>query len=279
MLHPKIKPIDAFFLILVFFLFLISGYFLTDIEIETLIFVDFCFIFIIFVVIEVYRRLMNLLKQVEDKESTNIYDSISGEIFINNLGFNIPPIFNKWSIDGDLAKIIIEEIIKRENPKVLEFGSGSSTMIISKILNILEKGKLYSIEHDEKYFNNTKKLIELNKLSGVNDLILVPLEKIDINGKEWLWYKTDFLEKIRDKIDILLIDGPPGYIQRMSRFPALPVIINRLNDHAVIFLDDGNREDEKKIIKEWRLLYPHLTYEYVNTLKGAWKIYYERKSQ
>lgn len=245
MLHPKIKPIDAFFLILISFLFLISGYFLIDIEIEALIFADFCFIFIIFVIIEVYRRLINLLKQVEDKESRSIYDGISGEIFVNNLSFNIPPIFNKWSIDGDLAKIIVEEIIKRENPKVLEFGSGASTVIISKILNILGEGKLCSIEHDEKYFNNTKKLIELNKLSSVNDLILAPLEEIDINGKEWLWYKTDFLEKIRDKIDILLIDGPPGYIQRMSRFPALPVIINRLNDHAVIFLDDGNREDEK----------------------------------
>ena len=274
MLHPKIKPIDAFFLILAFLLFLISGYFLTDIEIEILIFTDFCFIFIIFVVIEVYRRLMNFLKQIEVKERR-----ILGEIFVNNLSFNIPPIFNEWSIDGDLAKIIVEEIVKRENPKVLEFGSGTSTVIISKILNILGEGKLCSIEHDEKYFNNTKKLIELNKLSNVNDLILAPLEEIDINGKEWLWYKTDFLEKIRDKIDILLIDGPPGYIQRMSRFPALPVIINRLNDHAVIFLDDGNREDEKKIIKEWRALYPHLTYEYVNTLKGAWKIYYERKLQ
>lgn len=122
------------------------------------------------------------------------------------------------------------------------------------------------------FFNKIKKLLEINNLEDVCKLILSPLEKIIINNKSYLWYKLDFI-KLIEKIDILLVDGPHVYIQEQSRFPALLLLKDKLNQNTAIYLDDGKREDEKKIIKLWQDLFPCLNFQYIDTIKGTWKIY------
>lgn len=117
----------------------------------------------------------------------------------------------------------------------------------------------------------TKKLLELNNLIDICKLIYSPLDEIYINGKKWLWYNTNFINNI-DKIDILIIDGPPGYINKMSRFPALPLLINKLNTNCIVFFDDALREDEKKIIEKWKILYSNFSFQIIITKKGAIKI-------
>ena len=56
-----------------------------------------------------------------------------------------------------------------------------------------------------------------------------------------------------DRIDLLLIDGPPAYASGMglARYPALPVLLDRLAPGATIVLDDAERAGEQEVLRRW----------------------------
>jgi len=66
------------------------------------------------------------------------------------------------------------------------------------------------------------------------DVIHASFEEIECDNGVYQWYKTDQLPNIN--IDMLVIDGPPGFIQKHSRFPALPRLFERFSDRAFVFL-------------------------------------------
>jgi hypothetical protein len=53
------------------------------------------------------------------------------------------------------------------------------------------------------------------------------------------------------EIDLLLVDGPPGSAGTQARYPALPVLSDRLADGAIVVLDDFSRADETTIVERW----------------------------
>lgn len=260
-----LKKIDYIFLIISFLiLFLIALIFKNYLQLTFSIFLILSILLLEFIILQVYRRLTNNLK-----DKINI---LSYENLINNLNLNTPLLFSKWTLNIDVLRIIIEDIYLRDKINILELGSGNSTIILSYILKKLNSGKIYSIEHEEIFYNKTKKLLEINNLNNVCELFFSSLEKIKINNEDFLWYKLDFINNI-DNIDILIVDGPPAFIQKNSRFPALPLLKEKLSQNAVVYLDDGKREDEKSIIEEWRKLFPEFRYQFIDTVKGVWRIY------
>jgi hypothetical protein len=61
------------------------------------------------------------------------------------------------------------------------------------------------------------------------------------------------LDAFRDinEIDLLLVDGPPGSLGEMARYPALHALENQLAPNAVVILDDAGRPDEQGIVRRW----------------------------
>ncbi|MBI4680020.1 MAG: hypothetical protein HY753_02110 [Nitrospirae bacterium] len=55
----------------------------------------------------------------------------------------------------------------------------------------------------------------------------------------------------------------------MVRYPALPLLIEKLVNNAVIILDDVGREDEKNVVDAWLKEYKGFEYEYYPTEKGT----------
>ena len=53
------------------------------------------------------------------------------------------------------------------------------------------------------------------------------------------------------KIDMLVIDGPPVSVGPLARYPVGPNLFPRLSAGATVFLDDTEREDEKRIVERW----------------------------
>jgi len=45
-----------------------------------------------------------------------------------------------------------------------------------------------------------------------------------------------------------------------SRFPALPALADRLAPHALVILDDANREPEREIVERWQQLLPEWSF-------------------
>lgn len=81
------------------------------------------------------------------------------------------------------------------------------------------------------------------------------------------WYALRALPAI--KIDLLVIDGPPGFLQEQSRYPALPMLADRLAAHCTVFLDDAARDDEQALVQRWLAAYPDFQAEYVDNERGC----------
>jgi len=93
--------------------------------------------------------------------------------------------------------------VMTRRPKVIfEFGSGYSTLILSRALSDIGVGKLYSMESEHYWFGETKKLIPKNLL-GFCEVIESPVEKIGPNK----WRYTTIPDLVPD---FLYLDGPGG---------------------------------------------------------------------
>ncbi|MCB0403179.1 MAG: hypothetical protein KDD51_00235, partial [Bdellovibrionales bacterium] len=103
--------------------------------------------------------------------------------------------------------------------------------------------------HDPEFAEVTRERIQRFALDNV-ELRYAPLTDVELSGKLWKWYDID-PNSIKESIDLLFIDGPPGHLQALSRFPALPILGEKLSPSALIILDDANRPDEQATIAAW----------------------------
>jgi hypothetical protein len=76
------------------------------------------------------------------------------------------------------------------------------------------------------------------------------LRQLNIKGEEFPWYNVEAFRDINE-IDLLLVDGPPGSLGEMARYPALHVLESQLAPNAVVILDDADRPDEQGIVRRW----------------------------
>lgn len=147
--------------------------------------------------------------------------------------------------------LVYTRLIMDAQPKnIVEFGSGSSTILAAHILKQNGEGKVISFEHDASYAEITRKQLKDLNLEDFADIIHAPLEQQQINDNSWLWYKVDD-DWLPDRIDVLFVDGPPKSTQQMARYPAFPRLAERMHQGTYLILDDANRKDEKRIIEQW----------------------------
>jgi len=160
-----------------------------------------------------------------------------------------------WEISGELAAYLFF-LVRRHRPKlVLELGSGSSTVLFAAAARANGVGRVISIEHDHAHFVRTAQLLEQSDLSAWAELVEAPLVEQRIGTLELQWYDLGaLLGTLPEKIGLLFVDGPPGRIQPLSRYPALPILLPHLAPDAVVVVDDGRRDDEIRMVELWREL-------------------------
>lgn len=161
------------------------------------------------------------------------------------------PLLGGWAMDATAVHALVEMILADKPRRIVELGSGSSTVWIACALQKLGGGKVISYDHLSTYRDRTAATIDRLGLTSFADVKLAELKEIDLAQGRFEWYDIDKSE-IDGPIDILLIDGPPGGTGPMARFPALPVLKDILAPGAVIIIDDANREGEKGMIRLWQ---------------------------
>ncbi|MFV1974452.1 MAG: class I SAM-dependent methyltransferase [Candidatus Scalindua sp.] len=176
-----------------------------------------------------------------------------------------------FAASPDFLSLIIETIIKNKPNLVFEAGSGVSTLITAYCLKRIGKGKIISLEHDKKYALESASLIASHGLEGFVEIIHAPLIDIELNGVTWKWYDIQGIN-IDMPIDILVVDGPPRSTQSLARYPALPILKDKLGNEFRILLDDAQRKDEQKAVARWKDEYPGLDCKYLELQKGAFLI-------
>jgi len=173
------------------------------------------------------------------------------------------------AISPDFANILVSIIFEKKPKTIVECGSGVSTLIISYCIKKMGCGHIWSIDHEKKYSDITSNNLKTHGLASFSTVIVAPMKLIDIDNKNYNWYDTKGLTAIQNKIDMLIIDGPPRNYSDEVRYPALPLLYEYLSDDAVIILDDANRKGEKEIVRKWLKQYKCLSYEWVDSEKGA----------
>ena len=159
----------------------------------------------------------------------------------------IPPT-RSWAASPDLL-LTITEIVRKYRPGlVVELGSGVSTLVAAKA----GARKVVSIDNSDEFGGKTISLLKDHKVRGV-DVRIAPLQPY-ANG--FTWYDTSMIKDLK-KIDLLIIDGPPGSKNPEARYPALAEFKDKLSSKAVIIIDDVHREGERKLAEDFAKAMPN----------------------
>ncbi len=150
------------------------------------------------------------------------------------------------------------DLIRSESPKrVLELGSGLSSLVMGYALETNGGGKLLALENHVESAAATRLLLSEHRLNSYAQVLDAPLKPVELNGASYPWYTIPDLSSYTP-IDLLFVDGPFGSLAPMIRFPALPLLRDYLADDAVILLDDTFREHESQILERWLAAFPDL---------------------
>ena len=159
----------------------------------------------------------------------------------------IPPT-RSWAASPDLLLMIADLVRTHEPQLVVELGSGVSTLIIAKS----GAGKVISIDNSEEFADKTRALLKAHEVGGV-EVRVAPLTP-HVAGLEW--YDTTLLQDLKE-IDLLIVDGPPGSKNPNARRPAHMELINKLSPHAIIVIDDVNRDGERELAESFASALPN----------------------
>jgi predicted O-methyltransferase YrrM len=171
------------------------------------------------------------------------------------------PNLGSWKADTGLLTLIADHILTHKPKLVVEFGTGASTLIVARALQMAGGGAFISFEQHAQFVDATRAWLAEHDLKA--DLRAVPLRPSP-RGWPGLWYDHGPLP---GDIDLLLIDGPPWTLHPFTR-GAAEILFAQMAPGGTILLDDGARPGERVIARRWRKAWPDFTFELV---KGGTK--------
>ena len=155
----------------------------------------------------------------------------------------LPPM-RGFAVSPDLALLLYELVHEHRPSLVVECGSGVSSLVIGYALKALGAGHLISFEHEARAAERSVALVGRHGLEVEETLV----------GK---------------RAHLVFIDGPPGSLQPLARYPALRRLAPFLAPDAVVVLDDVARPDEWAITERWLREDPRLTLQRIAHEKGT----------
>jgi hypothetical protein len=207
----------------------------------------------------------------------------------NYLEKGVKPLsFHGWPISPDIGLYITGLIDANNYDVIIEFGSGTSTVLMAKALISKQRGaqtktlgntsksneiavqetpfadlpaRIVTFEHNNLYHGKTTQALQDNGVDHLVDLVYAPLVDYQYkDGSQYLYYScNDKLQELarifkgRKANILVLVDGPPGATNKNARFPALPHLLNTLTEHSfTVIMDDYKRAEEKEIITLWK---------------------------
>lgn len=157
-----------------------------------------------------------------------------------------------WALDR--AKIdYLRDLMRRERlGRVLEFGSGTSTMLLGEVACELG-GSLLSLDQDPQFAARSQELVAQRGLSGCVTVSHCGLAPVGACGTEVLSYHLS--AQLREQIaalapQLVLIDGP-SQVSGGSRLATAPSLIGLVPTGTTFALDDAFRDAELEVGRRW----------------------------
>ncbi|GAB7256611.1 class I SAM-dependent methyltransferase [Polaribacter sp. OB-PA-B3] len=205
------------------------------------------------------RKLKKTIKEIDKIHRSN--DDAYALQFILKLfpEYSYLP-FTPFSLNPFTILHILNDILFNDRKQIIEFGSGISTIIISRFIKINNlETKILSFDNNEGWLKIILKQLEKYNCSESVSLVHSQLSKHnkDIFQKydNEYWYDLDEVYKninaLKEQVDLVIIDGPSTDTSNHIRYTAIPVVKGKLSRSCCIFLDDTKRPYEKEILLEW----------------------------
>ncbi|MFB0875906.1 MULTISPECIES: class I SAM-dependent methyltransferase [unclassified Sphingobium] len=163
------------------------------------------------------------------------------------------PHLGSWKADVGFLRHIVREIARLRPAHVVELGAGASSLVAARALQLHGGGRLHSFDQHGGFVDATRQWLGDHGLDV--DIRHAPLtqESGDWPGR---WYAVDHLP---DRIDLLIIDGPPWSVHPLVR-GAADCLFSRLSPGGVVLLDDAARPGERLVARRWRRRWPHIDF-------------------
>lgn len=213
----------------------------------------------VIVIYMVHRWFANLNQQLQIQSVL-----LNQQLQKQNAMINLTPLlqgafapFGQWAMEPVHLFNLLAHIQSTKTNVIVECGAGASTLMIGNLLRQKGQGRIFSLEEDLDWFRFMSRHIDSQDLSSHVTLVHAPLEPCAINGESLVeWYSTERVNEALssvDHIDVLIVDGPKS-MTALSRFPALPVFLPKINSDTLLILDDVNRSQEQTVLSEWQKL-------------------------
>ncbi|QBR93389.1 class I SAM-dependent methyltransferase [Nocardioides euryhalodurans] len=154
------------------------------------------------------------------------------------------PTMGGWALGPAAVTEWIRRVSAMETPQVVELGPGSSTLLLARAV---PHARVHAVEHDPVYGDRIRAAATGWGLSGVT-VVDAPLRA---TAEETAWYSGDSVSALPERVDALLVDGPPNWDGKGRRSPARRVIEERMPAGALVLVDDTDRPDERKMVRGW----------------------------
>lgn len=178
--------------------------------------------------------------------------------------------FSAYSITPQNLSGLLALVAQQRPRLVVELGSGASTSLIAACLKRNGVGRLISFDHEPWYSAQCKQHLTERGLADVAEVREVPLKPQVVAGNEVDWYDLEGHLNHSEKIDLLVIDGPPAKEDTKARLPALILLEPYLSDRAHVFLDDGDRPGERSAVDVWLQMFPGFSATSFSSSTGYW---------
>ncbi len=207
-------------------------------------------------------------QQVESFHHYRQLEALTSLFAVIKIRFPLPPL-RLWVVSPDFATIIVT-VVKQYKPKrILELGSGTSTVICGYALESSgHDGELVSLEHLPEFVESGQRIVDLHGFSSIAEIRHAPLKSLSLGEETYNWYAPGTIDDLQE-IDLLIVDGPPESGDSSARYPALPMIFSRLADNAIILVDDYMRPSENEMVNRWLVAYDIELLERIPNEKGA----------
>lgn len=208
-----------------------------------------------------------------NESSANDTDQLGQLIGIQNYltQGELPLQFRGEEISPDLGLLLLDLLSKNRYDLVVEFGSGTSTVLIAEYIASLRKAdapacadaslQIIAFEHQPSDQEKTKFMVERKGLQHIAQVHLTPLEIYgEGSGTGALYYDCQrVLTEASAKLShgegsriLVLVDGPPEGTNLMARLPALEVLKTHFPMACIeLVLNGYRRPNELAIVETW----------------------------
>jgi predicted O-methyltransferase YrrM len=163
------------------------------------------------------------------------------------------PELGNWAISPSTLVWILDRLSDSSVRTILELGSGSSTIWFATALAKRGgEGRVVALESSADYAESTRTELAKHGLRDRAQVLHAPLVATAVPGRDnQPWYDMSVLPDL-PPVDLLFVDGPVGSIADQVRYPAYPLLADRLAPRATVVLDDTVRPAEAAIVKAWK---------------------------